>query len=63
LGTSAIRHNLLYYGFNEGNPSEKFDSSLYLGHNPDVRISGMNPLLHYIRLGQKENRQTIPNAK
>jgi hypothetical protein len=31
--------------------AKKFDSSLYLEQNPDVKASGMNPLLHFILHG------------
>jgi hypothetical protein len=37
-------------------PSEKFDSVSYLTMNPDVKDSGMNPLLHYIKYGKAEGR-------
>jgi len=47
---------LLYGGFEGRNPSEKFNSSYYLEQNPDVKSSGMNPLLHYIIFGKAEGR-------
>ena len=38
------------------NPSPKFNSREYLKLNGDVEKSGMNPLVHYIKYGIKENR-------
>ncbi len=44
-------------GWNEGkNPSPHFDTQYYLTQNPDVRQSGQNPLVHYIRFGKPEGR-------
>ena len=37
-------------------PSLKFDGNLYLEMNPDVKQSGVNPLVHYIYHGKDENR-------
>ena len=37
-------------------PSQGFDSDWYLESNPDVKASGVNPLLHYIRFGRDEGR-------
>lgn len=37
-----------------------FDAEYYLEHNPDVKASGMDPALHYLRNGWKEGR--IPCA-
>lgn len=50
------QHYLLYVGFEGRKPSEKFDSSFYLEQNPDVKASGLNPLLHYLKFGKKEER-------
>ncbi|MFZ4413503.1 MAG: rhamnan synthesis F family protein, partial [Bacteroidales bacterium] len=54
--TSAIRHYILYGGFEGRNPSEKFDSSSYIEQYQDVKTSGINPLIHYLRFGRKEGR-------
>ncbi|TFE68016.1 glycosyltransferase [Methylacidiphilum caldifontis] len=40
--------------------SSLFDQAYYLKYNPDVRESGVDPLLHYIQYGWKEGRN--PNA-
>jgi glycosyltransferase involved in cell wall biosynthesis len=55
---SAIKHYLLFGGFEGRKPSEKFDSTVYLSQNPDVIKSGMNPLIHYLKFGEKECRST-----
>lgn len=50
-------------GWREGrDPSSKFSTSSYLTAYPDVRISGANPLLHYIRNGQLEGRPLPGNS-
>ena len=43
----------------ELSPSEKFDTKSYLAMNPDVKESGINPLLHYIKHGKTEGRVLI----
>jgi O-antigen biosynthesis protein len=37
-----------------------FDRNWYLERNPDVRSSGVNPLLHYLRHGAAEGRDPNP---
>jgi hypothetical protein len=55
----AARH-YLERGAREGrNPHPLFSTKFYEEQNPDVVVSGMNPLVHYILYGQKEGR--IPN--
>ena len=56
----AVRHYLLFGGFEGRDPSPHFSSSWYLGTYPDVRSAGVNPLLHYIRFGKAESR--MPRA-
>lgn len=43
----------------ELSPSEKFDTKSYLVMNPDVKNSGINPLLHYIKHGKAEGRVLV----
>ncbi|MHA6964323.1 hypothetical protein [Zobellella denitrificans] len=43
-------------GFEGRNPSPQFNSRDYLDANPDVAATGFNPLYHYLRFGQAENR-------
>jgi len=38
-----------------------FDNDFYLSMNPDVALSGVNPLMHYLQLGWREGRQ--PSAQ
>jgi len=40
----------------ERNPSQEFEIGYYLKKYPDVKNSGMNPLVHYIRYGKNERR-------
>ncbi len=47
----------LEIGYKEGkNPSLKFDNNYYLNNNNDVFKAGVNPLLHYVTYGKRENR-------
>lgn len=49
--------HFLKVGVNEGfNPSPNFDTEFYLKTNEDVRKSGMNPFVHYLKYGKKESR-------
>lgn len=43
----------------ELSPSAKFDTKSYVAMNPDVKDSGINPLLHYIKHGKAEGRVLI----
>lgn len=40
--------------------SRLFDGKWYLAHNPDVKASGVDPILHYLDCGWKENRDCTP---
>ncbi len=42
-------------------PSEGFSTAGYLSLNPDVRSSGLNPLVHYVRYGRAEGRPILPS--
>ncbi len=55
-GMDAVKHFLLYGGFEGRNPSEKFDASFYLEQNPEVKMAGINPLVHYLLYGRNEGR-------
>ena len=39
------------------NPNPNFDTNLYIKNYQDVSNEGINPLLHYLRYGKKENRK------
>lgn len=41
-------------------PHPLFDSSFYLSLNPDVRAAGVNPLVHFLRHGDLEDRWPNP---
>ena len=47
-------------GFNAIKKNNLFDTGYYLKNNPDVRLSGKDPILHYIHKGYNENRN--PNS-
>lgn len=66
VGPSALKVNTLlhyaYWGrFHGISPSPDFDIKYYLASNQDVAISGMDPILHYVRHGRSEGRQPIAN--
>lgn len=56
MSANPARHYLLMGGFEGRNPGPGFDSAYYLAHNPDVVESGINPLVHYLKFGEKEQR-------
>lgn len=41
-------------------PNEYFDSDWYYAQNNDVKTSGTDPLIHYIRQGESEGRKPNP---
>jgi hypothetical protein len=56
-----VRHYL-----NEGwklgnNPGKQFDGNAYLQNYEDVKNANVNPLLHYILHGKRENRNIVNN--
>jgi len=54
--THPIRH-FVWCGVYEGrHPGTEFDPQFYLRTNEDVRVSGSNPFVHYLRLGIHEGR-------
>lgn len=55
-GMSAVRHYLLFGGFEGRNPSREFDTSFYLSAYEDVNASGINPLIHFLAFGESEGR-------
>ena len=44
----------------EARPHPLFDPAFYLERYPDVRQSGVNPLLHFVRYGAAEGRKPHP---
>lgn len=57
---SPALHYLKFGGFEGRDPSPRFDSAGYLSAYPDVVAADINPLLHFIRDGIKEERQPKP---
>ena len=55
----ALRHFIRHGAFEGRNPSEKFNCEFYCKMYPDVEKSGINPLIHYLRFGKKENRDIV----
>lgn len=43
-----------------GRPHPLFDAEFYLRKNPDVRVAGVNPLVHYVLHGAAELRKPHP---
>lgn len=57
IGNMDPIEHYLKFGWKQGlNPSERFDTNLYLTLNPDVRDAHVNPLLHYEKFGRAEHR-------
>lgn len=52
----AIVHFLKIGVYKNYNPSDSFSTDFYLKRYPDVKKSGMNPLVHYIKYGVNEGR-------
>lgn len=48
----------MYYGYNENKfPNDSFDGDYYLNKYNDVKISRMNPLVHYSLYGINEGKK------
>ncbi|WP_252107385.1 MULTISPECIES: hypothetical protein [unclassified Halomonas] len=54
-------HYVKFGGFEGRNPSPHFDSAAYLQTYPDVVATGINPLVHYLRDGIREERLARPH--
>lgn len=53
----AAKHYFCF-GWQQGlDPSPYFSTNFYLNQNADVRKSGLNPFLHYLRWGKSEGRR------
>ena len=62
LQLGSIRHGLqTLSGLQAIEASELFDRRYYLEHYPDVRASGVDPVLHYLLHGGVEGRIPTPN--
>ncbi|MGM1054027.1 MAG: hypothetical protein ACQEXO_16820 [Pseudomonadota bacterium] len=57
-----LEHYFYHGGFEGRWPCARFDTAFYLATYDDVAEQGMNPLLHFLRFGQHEQRQPAPGA-
>lgn len=55
-----MTHFLFIGGFIGSDPGPFFNCNNYLNQYEDVRFSGMNPLIHYLRFGVEEGRSITP---
>lgn len=61
---NCLEKHYLYIGWKLGfNPSSRFSNDLYLNFYRDVKLSKINPLLHYELSGKKEFRKVVSNEK
>ncbi len=59
----AIAHFLENDGSPDRSPSADFDSRWYLSRYPDLRKSGVIPLVHFLLYGEREGRFPTPEAE
>jgi len=60
-GSPSLLVQYLILGWLEGrDPCKSFSTHKYLWKYPDVAISRINPLVHYLRVGRSEGRVAIP---
>ena len=61
----SIGDAILHYcrsGHQDGvDPSDLFDTENYLSKYPDVKESGLNPMIHYFKFGMNEHRYSMDN--
>jgi len=57
-----LEHFLIFWNQNGFDPNPFFSMSNYLKANPDVAISGQNPLIHFVENGISEKRPLVPNG-
>lgn len=54
----GLKNTLINFkGYHEIKKRKMFDADFYLAHHKDVRKSGMDPLIHYLYYGYKEERK------
>ena len=59
VNMDAAKH-YYYYGYKENkSPSYDFSNDAYLKMYKDVNKSDINPLIHYLKYGKKENRKIL----
>ena len=60
-GSPNLLSQFLVLGWVEGrDPCEKFSTHKYIWKYSDVRLAGVNPLIHYLRYGHAEGREIAP---
>lgn len=67
-GLETAPEELLSHYLSDGaraglDPSAHFDTKWYLGDNPDVASSPLNPLYHFVRHGRAEGRSPLPKRQ
>jgi glycosyltransferase involved in cell wall biosynthesis len=60
--SDPLEHFLLYWDINNKDPNPFFSMGDYLKANPDVALSGQNPLVHFIERGIIEKRPLAPSS-
>ena len=59
---SVVDH-YLEFGAKKGfNPNRLFDREWYLKEYPEVKLSGIDPFIHYVKYGFKEKRNINANS-
>lgn len=62
--TTNLAEHYLTKGWTKGaDPSDKFSTLYYLEEYDDIKAANLNPLVHYILHGKKENRRILSPAK
>lgn len=61
--TAELAHHYATIGWRLGySPSRGFDPQAYLRAYPDLRVLGVEPLLHYLLVGRRQGRMATPVA-
>lgn len=62
-GMNPAKHYLLYGGFENRNPSVKFNSQRYLEQHYELKDTGTNPLIHHLKNEKIERYKSEDNSK
>lgn len=60
---NPILHYLITWKETFNDPASFFSTEFYYQTHKDVRKAGMNPFVHYIKYGKKENRKISPSIR
>ena len=60
---SPVRHYVLFGVADYLDPAPGFNTGYYLLAHDDVRRSGVNPFVHYLKYGRHEQRHVEPSAR